>query len=113
MKGAVLLLVFMFAGIFAFAQNNNQQQSNSLKPGLPTKVYAPKVSKKKKSKGPTYDAREKFYDRLDEMGKNRRKTEKQKLTPQYTDFQYFGHRKPPKKRAPEKMKYCKICGIRH
>jgi hypothetical protein len=113
MKGIAISILFLLAGYIAVAQSNNQSQSNSLKPNLPTKVYAPKVSKKKKSKGPTYDAREKFYDRMEEVNKSRRKSEKAKLTPQYSDFQYFGHRKPPKKRAPEKMKYCKICGIRH
>ena len=113
MKGIAISILFLLAGYFASAQSNNQSQSTSLKPNLPTKVYAPKASKKKKTKGPTYDARDKFYDRMEEVNKNRRKSEKAKLTPQYSDFQYFGHRKPPKKRPPEKMKYCKICGIRH
>jgi hypothetical protein len=113
MKGIAISILFLLAGFFAAAQSNSQSQSTSLKPNLPTKVYAPKASKKKKSKGATYDARDKFYDRIEEVNKNRRKSEKAKLTPQYSDFQYFGHRKPPKKRSPEKMKYCKICGIRH
>lgn len=114
MKGVAISILFLLAGFIASAQSNNQSQSTSLKPNLPTKVYAPKTSKKKKAKkGPTYDAREKFYDRMEENSKQRRKSEKAKLTPQYSDFQYFGHRKPPKKRPPEKMKYCKICGIRH
>lgn len=113
MKGWILMIVFVATGIVVRGQNNNQTQSTSLKPNLPTKVYAPKASRKKKTKGPTYDARDKFYDRMEEVNKNRRKSEKAKLTPQYSDFQYFGHRKPPKKRPPEKMKYCKICGIRH
>lgn len=114
MKGILVLTAFVLAGLTAFAQDQNQNQPTSLKPNLPTKVYAPKASKKKKKKaGPTYDARDKFYDRMEEVNKGRRKNEKMKNTPQYTDFQYFGHRKPPKKRPPEKMKYCKICGIRH
>jgi hypothetical protein len=112
MRGLVSTVIFMLAASVAYAQNN-QSKSNSLNPSLPTKVYAPKVSKKKKAKGATYDARERFYDRMEEVNKNRRKSEKAKLTPQYSDFQYFGHKKPPRKRAPEKMKYCKICGIRH
>jgi len=117
MKGvasSVTSILFLLAGTVAYGQSNNQSNPTSLKPNLPTKVYAPKTSrKKKKSTGPTYDAREKFYDRMDEVNKRRRKSEKAKLTPQYNDFQYFGHKKPPKKRPPEKMKYCKICGIRH
>ncbi|MEJ0031660.1 MAG: hypothetical protein WDO15_15370 [Bacteroidota bacterium] len=113
MKGIATLIVLIFIGSLAYGQANNQSAPASLKPNLPTKVYAPKTSKRKKTKGPTYDARDKFYDRLEEVNKQRRKSERAKLTPQYTEFQYFGHRKPPKKRPPEKMKYCKICGIRH
>jgi hypothetical protein len=113
MKGIVILIVLMLIGAVAFGQANNQSAPTSLSPNLPSKVYAPKTSKKKKTKGPTYDAREKFYDRMEEVNKQRKKSEKAKVTPQYSDFQYFGHRKPPKKRPPEKMKYCKICGIRH
>jgi hypothetical protein len=78
-----------------------------------TEVYAPKTSKKKKSSETTYDARDKYYDRVEQLGKTRRKSEKLSSNPQYTNFQYFGHKKPPKKRPPEKMKFCKICGIRH
>lgn len=113
MKGMAILNVLILVGTIAFGQSKNQSTPTSLSPNLPTKVYAPKTSKKKKSKGPTYDAREKFYDRMEEVNKQRKKSEKAKVTPQYSDFQYFGHRKPPKKRPPEKMKYCKICGIRH
>jgi len=113
MKGMATLVALLLVGALAYGQAPNQQAPTSLKPNLPTKVYAPKTSKKKKTKGPTYDAREKFYDRMEEVNKQRRKSEKAKVTPQYSDFQYFGHRKPPKKRPPEKMKYCKICGIRH
>jgi len=113
MKGLATSIVLVLAGVVAYAQSGNQSAPNSLKPNLPTKVYAPKTEKRKKTKGPTYDARDNFYDRMEEVNRNRRKNAKAKLTPQYTDFQYFGHRKPPKKRPPEKMKYCKICGIRH
>lgn len=113
MKGLVLAIVFLVTGSGVCAQNATPGQPNSLKPNLPTKVYAPKVSKKKKSKGLTYEARDKFYDRLEELDKGKRRNEKMKLQPQYSNFQYFGHRKQPKKRPPEKMKYCKICGIRH
>lgn len=89
------------------------QQPTSLQPNLPTKVYAPKTSRKKKKNTVTYDARDKFYDRMEELEKRNRKKEKYSAQDQYSNFQYFGHKKPPKKRPPEKMKYCKICGIRH
>ncbi len=105
---AVLVLVCTAHALCA----QNQSAPSSLQPNLPKKVYAPKVSKKKKS-GITYDARDKFYDRMEKLEKERRKNEKNSSKPQYSDFQYFGHKKPPKRRPPEKMKYCKICGIRH
>lgn len=108
----VALLLFVFAPFLAIAQNQPSSPS-SLQPNLPKKVYAPKVSKKKKSKGPTYDARDKFYDRMEGLEKQRKKNRKNVDNPKYSDFQYFGHKKPPKRRPPEKMKYCKICGIRH
>lgn len=113
MKG-VATIVLLLAGTVVYGQSNNQSNPTSLNPNLPTKVYAPKTSKKKKkSTGPTYDARDKFYDRMEEVNKGRRKNERMQNAPQYSDFQYFGHKKKPKRRPPEKMKYCKICGIRH
>lgn len=113
MKG-IATIVLLLAGTVVYGQSNKQSNPTSLNPNLPTKVYAPKTSKKKKkSTGPTYDARENFYDRMEEVNKGRRKNLKMSSAPQYTDFQYFGHKKKPKKRPPEKMKYCKICGIRH
>jgi hypothetical protein len=45
--------------------------------------------------------------------KEKRKAEKIMEKPQYSNPMYFGHKRPPKKRAPNKMKYCKECGIRH
>ena len=113
MKWTVSFLLVAFAVFSASAQNNRPGQPTSLQPNLPTKVYAPKISKKKKTKGLTYEAKDKFYDRMEDIGKERKKREKNMNKPEYSNFQYFGHKKAPKKRPPEKMKYCKICGIRH
>ena len=33
--------------------------------------------------------------------------------PQYSDPMYFGHRDKPKKRSPEKRRFCKTCGLTH
>ena len=70
-------------------------------------------SKKKKGTGPTYDSQKQFQDRMDAKGKAFRKNEKNILTDQYTNPAYFGHKRPPKKRPANKMKLCKVCGIRH
>jgi hypothetical protein len=96
------------------AQNEKKSKNpTSLNSSAPSEVYAPKVSKKKKSSETTYNARDKYYDRVEKLGKTKRKNEKMENKPMNSNFQFFGHKRPPKKRSPEKMKYCKICGIRH
>lgn len=89
------------------------QQPTSLSPLQPGgKEYAPKVSRKS-SNGPTYGLEQEYYERMEDLEKVRRKNEKMAAKPQYSDPLYFGHKHPPKKRKPSKMKYCKECGIRH
>jgi len=86
----------------------------SLDPTFPQKDYTPKkTTKKKTSGGPTYESEREYYDRMAQLDKTRKKNERYADTPQYTDPTYFGHKHPPKKRPPGKMKYCKVCGIRH
>jgi hypothetical protein len=111
-RGFVTFSLFFFACGVTLAQNENSKSPSSIDPNS-TKVYSPKASKKKKSASTTYDARDKFYDRMEMVNKKRRKNENMESKPQYSNFQYFGHKKPPRKRSPEKMKYCRICGIRH
>jgi len=77
-----------------------------------TKEYAPKASRKS-SKGPTYGLEKEYYERMADLEKTRRKNERLMEKPQYSNPMYFGHKHPPKKRKPSKMKYCKVCGIRH
>ena len=113
MKWSLLAGLFCIGSVTVYGQATSPAKPTSLQPNLPTKVYAPKTSKKKKKSKVTYDARDKFYDRIEEMERDKRRVEKKKMMPEYSNFQYFGHKKPPKKRPPEKMKYCKICGIRH
>ncbi|MDL5050909.1 hypothetical protein QQ054_33455 [Oscillatoria amoena NRMC-F 0135] len=92
----------------------NQSQPSSLQPYYPTKNYEPEKKKSKKSAGKiTYDARDKFYDRMEQIARQERKNEKEMQKPQNSDPMYFGHKRPPRKRSPEKMKFCKVCGIRH
>lgn len=87
-------------------------QPSSLAPYYPQKNYEP--SKKKKSSGKvTYKAEQEFYDRKAELGKQTRKNEKELEKPENSDPLYFGHKRPPKKRPVHRMKYCKVCGIRH
>lgn len=97
------------------ATTEDQSQPSSLEPYYPTKNYEPekKKSNKKSTGKVTYDARDKFYDRMEQVAKQERKNEKEMQKPENSDPMYFGHKKPPKKRPPEKMKFCKVCGIRH
>lgn len=90
-----------------------QQGPTSLDP-LPKEQNIPKHARKRaESKGATYNSEKEYYERVEAFAKTRRKNEKMLMTPQYSDPSYFGHKRPPKKRPPHKMKFCKECGIRH
>lgn len=88
-------------------------QPTSLDPSYSRKDYAAPRASRKSTKGPTYGLEEEFYERMAELEKTRRKNERLMEKPQYSDPLYFGHKRPPKKRKPSKMKFCKECGIRH
>jgi hypothetical protein len=88
-------------------------QPTSLNPSTPEKKYGPKKTKKGKLAQPTYGSEEAYFKRMEELQKTRRKNEKMLDKPQYSDPSYFGHKRPPKKRPPHKMKFCKECGLRH
>ena len=88
-------------------------QPNSLNPSADAeKEYAPKASRKP-SKGPTYGLEQEYYERMEDLEKTRRKNARLMEKTQYTNPLYFGHKRPPKKRKASKMKFCKVCGIRH
>ncbi len=89
-------------------------QPTTLDPGSEDFV-APKEShrKVKKSHGPTYNAQKEFEQRMAARAKTYRKNEKNLMRPQYANPAYFGHKRLPKKRSANKMKFCKQCGIRH
>ena len=93
------------------SETESSGQPSSLSPYYPQKEQAPQ--KKKPSGKVTYNAEEKYYDRMEAIAKQERKNEKEMEKPENSDPLYFGHKKPPKKRPPNKMKYCKVCGIRH
>jgi hypothetical protein len=97
------------------SESNTLPKSNptSLDPTFPQKDYAPKKTSKKKSNGPSYESEKQYADRMAQLHKTQKKNERLAMNPQYTDPTYFGHKRPPKKRPPSKMKYCKVCGIRH
>jgi hypothetical protein len=93
-----------------------ERQASSLEPYTPYAERATtskKKSVKQKDKTGKYDAQQEFYARMAAVQKKREQSEKMMEKPQYSDPMYFGHRRPPKKRSPGKMKFCKECGIKH
>jgi hypothetical protein len=114
----IVALSFFFVSV-SFAQTKKKKkkevdQSTSLDPYYPKETATPKKNKTSASAKITYDnAEEEFYDRMEALEKTRRKNEKMMDRPQYSDPMYFGHKNPPKKHKPGKMKFCKVCGIRH
>lgn len=119
----IIFLAFVTADLFGQSRKHKKKaerkaeathQPTSLDPSYPEeKEYAPKASHRKPSKGPTYGLEEAYYERVAALEKTRKKNEKMLSKPQYSDPLYFGHKHPPKKRKPSKMKFCKECGIRH
>ena len=91
-----------------------QQGPTTLDPLSQEQQNIPKQARKRAStKGATYNSEKEYYDRVEAFAKTRRKNEKMLMSPQYSDPSYFGHKRPPKRRPPDKMKFCKECGIRH
>lgn len=94
--------------------HNEATQPTSLNPAQQKKEYAARAaSAQKPEKGPTYGLEQAYYERMEKVAKERKKAERLMDKPQYSDPLYFGHKRPPKKRKPSKMKFCKECGIRH
>jgi len=127
MRTVVLIItVFLLSGVVAYAQsgkknkkkNKNKSQTEmrqptSMDPSYPATDYAPKYERKAKSIDLTYNAERRYYEQKEKIAKARKKAEKELMKPQYSNPMYFGHKRPPKKHKPGKMKYCKECGIRH
>lgn len=118
---AILLIILLASFLTSFSQSRKQRKSEEMQQGPTTLDPLPKADrhlpkqarKRVESKGPTYNGERDYYERVEAFAKTRRRNEKMLMTPQYSDPTYFGHKRPPKKRPPHKMKFCKECGIRH
>lgn len=97
------------------SMQSNTVGPNSIQPYYPKEFRPEKSYKKSKTRfaGPTYNAEQKYYERMEKLAKEYRKLAKELKKPQYTDPKYFGHKRLPKKHKPGKMRYCNVCGIRH
>jgi len=114
----LFLIGFLLLTTACFAQkknktSKNESQATSVGPYYPeANKYIPK--KKRRKGGLTYnEAQNDFYDQRQLVAKQKRKAEKILEGPDYSNPTYFGHKRPPKKRSADKMKFCKVCGIRH
>jgi membrane-bound lytic murein transglycosylase B len=114
-----LFLSLLLLATASFAQkkkkaSRNESQVTSVGPYYPdANKYAPKAKKKKSKHGISREAQNNFYAQREVVAKQKRKAEKTLAGVNYGDPTHFGHRHRPKKHKPEKMKLCKVCGIRH
>ncbi|GAB1446493.1 MAG: hypothetical protein KF860_06155, partial [Cyclobacteriaceae bacterium] len=93
-----------------------EQQPTSIDPSYAEEHYVPKATKGRKSFEPTYEARNKYKDRMNKNWRQREKDEKNFKGDRKADKSqppYFGHKRPPKIHPPGKQKFCKVCGIKH
>jgi len=118
----VIIVLLSFLTIATYAQSSRKKkkkeqesaQPTTIDPSLPQQDYAPKKTRKSDSKKIEYEnPHEEFAARMEELKKEKRRNERMMDDPQYSDPTYFGHKRPPKRHKPGKMKYCKVCGIRH
>lgn len=101
--------------VFCQAQDYDPapQKSTSLTPYYPEKKLTSKKQRRVDASKTTVDLQREYYERVEAVMKRRKKEARLMLKPQYSDPMYFGHKRPPKKHSPKKMRYCKECGIRH
>jgi len=113
----IALLCFSFVG---YAQNS-RETGNDKKVSSEADRYATHSTNKKKYRKKSkksnlgvYDQKIKEFEaRMETAVKNKKIAAREMKKPQYSDPSYFGHKKKPKKRPPDKKKYCKECGLYH
>lgn len=114
---SVILVLCASSAQAQFWKKKKSKETESARPTamnpLPRPDQYQGKASKKNNQGTTYNAERNFYERKEQLAKERRKNERLLQKPQYSDPSYFGHKRPPKKRKPGKMKFCKECGIRH
>ncbi|HEY5824676.1 MAG TPA: hypothetical protein VIT44_09935 [Cyclobacteriaceae bacterium] len=113
-------LILAVIGFIMEGKAQEKQSPNSLNPGSSSSTALVKHSKRKKTRffaprrpDVKHTARYEFYERVEKAAKEKQRILKVLSKPQYSDYRYFGHKKIPKRRNPNKMRYCGECGIRH
>lgn len=110
--------LFCLVGFMLMASGVALAQSevpNSREPGKKQSVHSPRHAKaaKRKKQKVQHTAQYEFYKRVEEAAKEKQRILKYLSRPQFADHRHFGHKKLPKRRSPNKMRYCNECGIRH
>jgi hypothetical protein len=120
MLSRVFLLVLWMLPFFCYAQkktrsNNQTTPTSSVEPYYPEEgQYVPSSKNSKRRAGVlTRNAQKNFNDQRQQVAKQKRRAERILEIPDRAGTRYFGHKRTPKKRPPAKMKFCKVCGIRH
>jgi hypothetical protein len=117
-----MLRLLSLSFLLSVAFNSIAQQSNtgetsltpsSLRPNFPSKKEVSKRERIARTPKSTIDLQREYYERVEAVMKARKKMARLSEKPQYSNPMYFGHRRPPKKHSPEKMRFCKECGLRH
>ena len=91
---------------------------NSRNPGTSADVFGGKRSSKKVSahkylKRSSEQLIKEYHIRVRKAAKKYKKEQKLLKKPEYTNIEYYGHKKKPKIRKLGKRKFCKECEIVH
>ena len=112
----MLRLLSLLAFLLTFSLTYGQSPvPNSRETGKLKVYHSPhhtKATKGRKAKV-THTARYEFYERVEKAAKEKQRIIKRLSKAQFSDPQYFGHKRIPKQRLSFKMRYCNECGIRH
>lgn len=95
------------------SKENSSRDIDATEAYYPQRKYAPEKETSITGITATYNAEKKYQKQLAEVAKQKRRAERELMKPHNTNPLYFGHKFKPKKHKPGKMKYCKVCGIRH
>jgi hypothetical protein len=122
-KRLILLSFFVLVCFLAKAQVQDEYSGPLLKQpsySVPEPTHQKKVFSHKQAKAikykrvkVTHTPEYEFYKRIEAAAKEHQKNLKKLYKPQFSDFSYYGHKRKPKMHAPDKMRYCGECGIRH
>lgn len=112
---ATFILGALLAGVTKSQAQNYPSGPTSLSPAVQPVYKVNKRTREAKRVQPNVkrSAEYQFYDRVQKAAKSKKRALRKFNKPQYTNPLYFGHKNPPKKREPHKMRFCNECGIRH